>query len=332
MQAARTPRRARRRWIYGSLVAVALMALLVVGRWLHATATQDVVTELRRAPACRVVWNRVATRDSAETWHLELHDDAGRIDATLRLPPGDGPCAAVVILGGLRTGRDAVELVDVELPYAVAALDYARNDAEPIEGLRWLSELPGLIRDFKRTGVALRDLRRAVGSHARVESSRVFILGASLGTPLACAVTAAENPAGLALLYGFADHAPMFAHRLRPYVRWGPARELLAAFAGWLSGPFDPAVTLPQACDVPVLLIGSAEDVELPRQCTQSLWEAVCGPKEQVNLPGGHIDAGRKQEILHTATRAVRDWLDRAPSASVGGTIQGDGRALSSDQ
>jgi hypothetical protein len=293
-------------------LGLCLVAVAIVLRWLHGTASQDLVAFLRQAPACRVE----STRVDGRTWRLTLHDSLGPIEATLRLPPGTSPCDAVVILGGLRTGRRAVDLVDADLPYAVAALDYAAGDTKRIDGTEWLTRLPEILRDFKRTGVALRDLQAAVASHERVE--RVYLLGASLGTPLACAVTAAASPAGLILLYGFADHAPLFEHRLRPYVGWGPARRFLASFAGYLSTSFDPAATLPQACGTRILLIGSDDDEALPRQCTQALWDAACEPKQRVNLPGGHIDAGRKQEILQRATQAVRDWLETGASASVG--------------
>ena len=143
----------------------------------------------------------------------------------------------------------------------------------------------------------------------RVDPKRVYVLGASLGTPLAAAVAAAEAPAGLVLLYGFADHATAFEHRLRSSVPWFPPRWLLAQLGATLTADFEARRTLPRACGTPVLVIGSPEDAALPRRCSEALWAATCAPRQRVDLPGGHIDAGRDAAVLQQATAVIVAWL-----------------------
>ena len=279
--------------------------------YLLSPARHDAVQYLQGAAPMQVqVQGSWSARDMPETTLLSLHDRWGSVPAALRLPPGPGPFPALVILGGLRTGRRAVDLAGGEHAIAVAALDWAGGGSRRLQGPGTLLQLPELRRDLRRTAVALRDLVRFVAQDPRVDSTQVYVLGASLGTPLAAAVTAAAAPAGLVLLYGFADHAYAFEHRLRANVPWLLPRWLLAQLGAALTADFDARRTLPRACGTPVLVVSSPEDAALPRRCREALWAATCAPRQRVDLPGGHIDAGRDAAVLQQATAVILAWLD----------------------
>ena len=279
------PKLSSRRIIFAALVVAVALPVLVVTR----EARRDIVDFVRRAPPMQVQVRSTENARGVETSVMALGDDDGIALGSLRLPPGGGPFPALVILGGVRTGRRALDLVPQDLPLAVATLDYAHDGDLSLDGPGLVTRLPALVRDARRTAVALRDLARFVARHPRVDASRVYLLGASLGTPFACVTAAADARAGLVLLYGFADHAVVFDHALRPHVRWQPARTFLAHVGGALTRGFDARRTLPRACGTPVLFVTSPEDTAVPRRSTEALWNAAWGRDARpVGRPGGN--------------------------------------------
>jgi len=316
---ARRARHRARTWVL--LVGIAAAGFgLVAGLRARRAGSADVVARVRQAAPMHVaVIDRRVDAAGHETALVALSDEFGRVQASIRFPARrSAPVPVIVVLGGWRTGRRAIDLVDPGMPFAVAALDYAWTGPPKPGWIGLLARIPRLRRDGVRTAIALRDLTRFVARDPRAAAEHVFLVGASLGAPIACAVAAAEPPTGLAILYGFADHAALIEYRLRPHV--GPARlrSWIAVAAARLSAPLDCARTLPQLCGTPVLVVAAPDDADLPPQCTEALWAATCEPRRRVDLRGGHIQGARQQEVLRQATRVVGDWLaDLGAAAAV---------------
>ena len=270
-----------------------------------AAGSRDMVAHIEHAPAMRI----------EETGGLEglhvvtLTDRKGTVRATIRYAALGGPAPVVIILGGLKTGRRAVELLDPALPLTVASLDYAWDGPTRLNGFGILIRLPAIQRDLARTAVALRDLIRYLEGTAGPDQ-RVYVVGASLGVPIAAATAAAVKPAGLALLYGFADHETLFAHRLAPYVPIAGVREALARALAPLVANLDAARTLPRLCGTEVLVVSSSDDHDLPPRCSEVLWTSTCEPRRKVEVPGGHLRGGRDSQLLLQATGVVTKWLE----------------------
>ena len=289
----------------GLILLVGAVALGVVVARMVAMGSRDMVAHVEQAPAMHI-----EETGGLDGLHLvTLTDRQGTVRATLRYPPHEGPAPMVVILGGLKTGRRAVELLDPAMPLTVASLDYAWDGPTRLNGFGILIRLPAIQRDLARTAVALRDLTRYLEGKSGTEE-RVYVVGASLGAPIAAATAAAVKPAGLALLYGFADHETMLAHRLAPYVPWPPARVVLARALAPLIANLDAARTLPRLCGTEVLVVSSPDDHDLPRRCSDLLWNATCEPRRRVEVPGGHLRAGRDTRLLEQATDVVTEWLE----------------------
>ena len=138
------PRFSRRNWFLVVFVGVGAGAALC---YALAPARHDVVQHLQRAAPMRAqVLGCWGAPGELETTLLSLHDEWGGVPAALRVPPGSGPYPALVILGGLRTGRRAVELAGGRQPVAVAALDYAGGGRGRLQGPGTLLQLPQLRR------------------------------------------------------------------------------------------------------------------------------------------------------------------------------------------
>jgi poly(3-hydroxybutyrate) depolymerase len=304
------PRHSVRRAVAFAILAAACTALF--GAWrTFGSGSGDIVAELQRAPRMRTeLLERRLDPEGRETQLIQFSDGRDTVLASIRIPPsGPNPVPAVVVIGGARTARHAVDLVDRRWPYAVAALDYATKEPLEARGARLLLRLPRLRRQLLCTAVAMRDLARFVASDARVDRERVYLVGASLGSPLATATAAAAPPAGLALLYGFADHTALVEYRLRPHVGSAHLRRWIAGVAAHQTAGLDAARNLPRLCGTPVLVVTAPDDVDLPPRCTAALWAAACEPRRRVDLSGGHIRGARDSEILQQASSAVATWL-----------------------
>jgi hypothetical protein len=202
-----------------------------------------------------------------------------------------------------------VQLVPVDLPFAVAALDYAYDGPARLSTLAFLRRLPGLRRDLLRTTRALHDLARHVGGLPELDRQPLYVLGASLGTPFAAAVAAALRPDGLVVVYGFADHETLIESRLRPHLGSSWVRRRLARWGDALTAGLDARRTLPRLCGVPVLVIDADDDSELPAACRTALWQATCEPRQRIVMSGGHIRP-RLDATLERVTEAILAWVE----------------------
>ncbi len=276
---------------------------------------RDAAVCVREAPPMRIT--EMPSAAAGRIRRLELQDRIGSVFATIRYAPTSaGATPTIVILGGLGTGRRAVQLVDSDVPCSVASLDYAWSGPQQMSALGLLLRLPDIQRDLMRTAVALRDLMRYLERDPHVERGRLYLVGASLGSPIAAAVAVAERPAGLAILYGFADHAALLEYRLRPHVSSAGLRRWIAGAGAALTANLDAARTLPRLCGTPVLIVCAPDDRDLPSRCSDALWNAACEPRQKIELQGGHIRAERDTRLLNDATAAVRRWLAESERAA----------------
>ena len=296
----------------GTTAGVAALLAVAASLWLARAQRFDLDSWLRQAPAGAVhLLGRETGAGGCQIRRFVVEVEGGGVPALLRLPASSpGPFPALVILGGLGTGSQAVDLVDPSLPLVVAGLDYAYRAPEPMGALGLVRRLPEAWWGLLYTAAACRDLTRHVAALPEVDAGQVYLLGASLGAPLATCVAASERPAGLILLYGFSDHATLIDKRLQPYVRSGYLRRQLAHWGADLTRPFDAARALPRLCGTPVLVVYSSADDDLPAACSAALWSATCEPRERVDLPGGHIRP-RQDLVLDATSEAVLGWLRR---------------------
>ena len=207
----------------------------------------------------------------------------------------------LLVLGGHRTGSDAVELFGRVGNRAVVALDYPYDGAEKIKGFVAITATIPLIRR------ALLDTPPAVSlamdwltEQSWVDTEQVIIVGASLGVPFAAAIAARDKRIkGVLLVHGAADNRlwirAQIARRNDYRFLHGPA----STFFHWLTyGPtFDTAKNVAAIAPRPVLIIGAREDERTPEGQTEALFAAAGEPKWLRWTDGQHIEPGRNDVI-----------------------------------
>ncbi len=228
----------------------------------------------------------------------------------------EGPLPLVVILGGHRTGRDAVDLIGAPGPMVVAALDYPYDGPERPRGIRQsLAMIAAARRGLRDTPPAVRLALDWLSIQPLVDPAHMELMGVSLGVPLATTVAAAdERISRLWLVHGSGDNRRWIAHNIGSRVKWVPLREVIAWLLHLLArGPaFEAGSRVGLVAPRPVVIIGARDDARLPALMVEALYAAAGEPKTLLWTEGGHVD--RRPEIVQQILDIVRrhilgpDW------------------------
>lgn len=234
------------------------------------------------------------------------------VDLRVLRPEGDKvPRPLVVLLGGHRTGRDAVDLLGAPGPLVVAALDYPYDGPERPRGWQqsWAT-IPAARRALLDTPPAVWLALDWLVAQPWVDPARVELVGVSLGVPFA-AVAGAQEPRfrRVWLIHGGAGNRAWLEHNLRPKVKSDRLRHLAGGLGYLLAhGPtLDAEYWVPRIAPRPVIIIGAREDQRLPAPLVERLHRAAGAPKELIWTEGGHID--RRPEAVRRLLDIVRGRL-----------------------
>lgn len=219
----------------------------------------------------------------------------------LRPAAAMGTVPVVVILGGLRTGRDAVGLVGDPGPVAVIALDYPYQGPERPRGVRQsLASIPAVRRALLDTPGAVLLAMDWITAQTWVDTGRVELVGASLGGPFA-AVAGALDPrfSRVWIIHAGADLRRWLTFNLRSRISSDWMRNATGGLLYLLGyGPtFESERWIRKISPRPVVIIGAQADERLPAEEVLGLYEAAGDPKELIWTEGGHVNPGEKEIV-----------------------------------
>lgn len=207
----------------------------------------------------------------------------------------------LIVLGGHRTGSDAVDLFGKVGGRAVVALDYPYDGPEKVRGFRQVvATLPLARKAFRDTPAAVSLAVDWLADQSWADTEQVFVVGASLGVPFA-ALVAARDPRidGAILVHGAADNQAWIEAQV---ARRNDARFLhrpVATLIHWLAyGPtFDTAANVALIAPRPVIIIGAREDERTPAGESEALFAAAGDPRVLRWTDGLHIEPDRTDII-----------------------------------
>lgn len=229
----------------------------------------------------------------------------------LRSGDAAGPRPLVIILGGHRTGRDAVDLLGAPGPFVVAALDYPYEGPDRPRGLRQsLAAIWHGRSAFRDTPAAVWLALDWLLAQPQVDPSRVELVGVSLGVPFATLAGALEPRfRRVWLIHGGAGNREWIEHNLKPRLISDHWRSLAGGLLHRLAhgSALEPAHWVPQISPRPVVVIGAREDRRLPAHLVERLHAAAAEPKELIWTDGGHVD--RRPEAVRQLLEMVRARL-----------------------
>lgn len=283
--------RGTRRWY----VALALVVLAAAGALYLVRDPLPHFME-RRSSLLSAVESPLERADGYDVQTVKLRAASGLVvDLAIKRPAGDDSRRRplVLILGGHRTGRDAVHLIGETRGAVVAALSYPyRGDHRP-KGLRAvLRQVPLVRAGIHDTPPAIMVALDYLLARPDVDPARVEGVGVSLGAPFICIAGALdERLTRVWAVHGSGGiYAPLELN-MRRKVAPRPVSIGLAALGNIIIGgpQLAPERWVGRIAPRPFVMINAEEDDRIPRPSVEQLYASAGAPKEMVWMPGGHV-------------------------------------------
>lgn len=239
-------------------------------------------------------------------------------DAYYSRPAADpGPFPALVLMGGIRTGRDAMRII-AERPAigrigAFLTMDYPYGGPRSFRGLEMVPWIPrvreALFDGVEATRLALDFLESREG----VDPDRLVLLGGSLGAFYVVDAGALdERPAAIISFMGGGDITSLLESNLRAGGHLG-TRLLsvpVAVYLGLLLRPLEPTRLALRMAPTPYLQVSATDDERIPRKNARLLFEAASEPKRIHWMESAHV-LPHRDEIVEEMIRIGLEELRR---------------------
>jgi dienelactone hydrolase len=245
---------------------------------------------------------------------VHLESDSGlKVDARVLRPAAmEGPLPVVVLLGGHRTGRDAVHLVGDPGEVAMVALDYPYRGSMELRGMRSFFRAIGDIqRALLDAPPALSVVMDWLETQDWGDTNRAELVGVSFGTPFVAVAGALDQRfRRVWIIHGGAGNRGWIEHNLHERI----PQDWLRPATAWLlhllvyGSSFDTEAWVAQIAPRPVIVVGARDDERLPEHKVEKLFAAAGEPKELIWTAGGHVDPGRP-ELVRELLGIVREHL-----------------------
>ena len=248
-----------------------------------------------------------------ETVRLEASTGL-QVDLRVRRPPGDArKMPVLVMLGGHRTGKDAVDLVDDTGDVAYVALDYPYDGSRSLRGIwQYSKAIPDFQRAFLDTPPSLSVVIDWLLDQEWVDPARIELLGISLGVPFAAVAGALdERYRRVWLVHGGADNMSWVMHASRDTIGNENVRRMVAASLLFLvyGKSFDTERWIHEIRPRPLIVIAARDDERVPVVAQRPFVDAAeNGIAELIWTTGLHVDPGRPdvlQELLDIVLQRV---------------------------
>jgi dienelactone hydrolase len=271
----------------------------------------------RRSRLESVIEDSAELLDGYRVQTVRLTASSGlRVDLSLKRPAADaiGTRPLVVLLGGHRTGRDAVALIGDTRGTVVAALSYPYRGDPALKGLAIVRHVPAIRDAVLDTPPALMLALDYLVAQPDIDPARVDAVGVSLGAPFVC-IAGALDPriARVWSIHGSGDSYAPLEMNMRRNIRFAPARVLVAGLADLLvSGPrLAPDRWVARISPRPFVMINATEDERMPRPSVETLYASARQPKEIIWLSGRHVRP--QPEVVRQLVELVLDRVAASP-------------------
>jgi len=252
---------------------------------------------------------------------ITLHSNSGlKVKMTTRVPRKSTAQGhpLVFILGGLRTGRDAVHQVSQQQPVVFAAISYPHRDQWIQEGMKRIDvrQYQQTVRDTVPSVLLALDYLLA---QEFVDKQQVELVGVSLGAFFVSIPAALDQRVTRTwLVHGAGEPEKVIEHKLQGRIKAAWLRKLVA----WASARLMAAESLRpenwlwRISPRELVFINAKDDEALPLTSVVALHRSASQPYEVIWTEGQHIDTDRTEVVqglvnivmqrVHTTHQAIQ--------------------------
>jgi hypothetical protein len=238
--------------------------------------------------------------------------------ATLRLPRDSTATGlpGAVVAGGFGGGWRSAAEIDPGPDVALLSVDYpytGRRARIPARDI--ILRGPALWRATHEMSALLTRAGDYLARRGDVDSTRIAMVGASLGVPFALhAAARSQRFRAVAVLYGQADLSDWVGRNLRGVPGW--ARPIIGGIAALLYRDYEPARLAPRISPRPILLVNGRGDERVSEEGARALYRAAREPREQVWIEGLHVGLERGRILSRLSEVTARWFRTRAFAAA----------------
>ncbi len=288
---------------YIALIAVIAATLALAWlRWESGLPKDEWFTDRHGKMETAIVTPSV-TQYGQLTESVTLESDSG-LEVSFRVirrEEESAPQPVLMILGGHRTGADAVDLFGDVGDRAIVGIDYPYDGPEKVRSVATVLEaIPQARQAFLDTVPAVSLVIDWLFSQDWVDPNRIVLIGASLGVPFAATAAARdERISGLMLVHGAADNRMWLEVQVARRVDARLLHYPIATVLYWLAyGPqFDTKKFVAMLSPRPVLIVAARDDERTPPGQAEILFENARDPKRLRYTDGRHVQPNRAEII-----------------------------------
>ena len=234
----------------------------------------------------------------------------------LRIPVHRQPSPAILLIGGLNTGRESIYLVgrtELTKNFVFMTMDYPYDGkTKNVPFLEFMNSLPAIRRAIMASVGAVLTVSEYLTGLPEVKADEIFTAGVSFGGFCAIAAGALDTRIkGVMTFFTAGDIGKLITHNLE-YRNRGPG--FLRGFAGYLAQlylqPIEPLRFAGRIAPRHLLMVNGTDDELLPRESVERLYETAGEPKDIIWLDSDHVQ-GWKGDLHQQLTRIGSEWLVR---------------------
>ena len=240
----------------------------------------------------------VERSENSELFHLYYtseHDTS--LSAYVKIPKDSVNYPSIIILGGMMTGKEAVNYAYGVDNVILVAPDYRYK---PRIKYNFITIISDLLKVYNATYLQVVDNLLLIEFLKKWERSRdknLSILGYSFGVPFAVATARINNKIDqLALVYGGGDLRYLIKHNLNLF---NPFIDNLLSNLFWIHViNFEPIENLKSLKPIPTLIINGLNDEKIPNISAQKLQDSINYEKTVIWLDSKHVHPANKKLSL----------------------------------
>ncbi|MFC1557340.1 alpha/beta hydrolase family protein [candidate division KSB1 bacterium] len=233
------------------------------------------------------------------------------LNCYMRKPVRGGKYPAMILLGGLNSGKDAINLVgelDLVRDLIIMTIDYPYEGRTKNVGvLEFLREVPSIRNASFDTAASVSVLIDFLETLTDYDQENIFVTGGSFGCFFAIAAGAIDSRIkGVASLYGGGDISML----IKDNFHWGPGfvRATAGFLAEFLVLPVEPMRYVDKIAPRHFLMVNGLDDERIPEASVAKLFERAGEPKELIWFKSDHIQP-TPGKLTQELTEVVAQWL-----------------------
>lgn len=287
-------------------IAATIVIGLLYGAWY--LCWRDYAGEFRdRKGALAEVRQSSSERDSLRDirW-LTLYGSGGlKVECGMIAPRGEGRVPAIILLGGKRTGKRAVDYVPGIPGAVVVAVDYPYETRHSYSLVSFLADVPAMRRALLDMVPSVMLLTDYLYQRPDVDTSRIVLLGYSFGAQLIPVIASLDRRTAVAIMaYGGGDLRRLISHNVARY-EGEILGDVVALLGSFLLSPLEPMRYVEHISPTPFLMVNGVSDEQIPAENARLLYDAARDPKRIVWIESRHVHT-TNEELTRRIVEVIR--------------------------